>query len=124
MKGLYIGGIESTGISQLMEKYVAEYFKSYKLDEGQSMFQEGHIFYFEEVEGIIPAKYHHFINNEDKFGGLSGYITVDCEDENTDERIISVLMCECGSYLYLLSTQEIDENGIERTIIIKDFIES
>jgi len=123
MKGLYIGGIEATGISQLMEKYVAEYFNGYKLDEGESMFQEGHVFYFEEIKDVIPAKYHHFIKNEDKFGGLSGYITIGCKDGNADERIISVLMCECGSYLYLLSTQEIGENGIERTIIIKDFIE-
>jgi len=118
MNGLYIGGIDSTGISKLVEKHVSEYFSGYRLDEGQSMFQEGNIFYFEEVKEIIPTKYHQFITDVDKFGGLSGCITL----ESGEEHIVSVMMCECGAYIYFLFTQEPDEGGIERAVIIKDFI--
>ena len=122
LKGLDVRRLDSVGISQLLKTYVSDYFNGYELDEGQSMFQEGHIFYFDEVKGIMPTKYHHLIVDDDKFGGLSGYITVGCEDGQADERIISVLMCECGAYLYLLCVQETDEDGTERTTIIKDFI--
>ena len=117
LNGLYIGGIDSTGISKLVEKHVSEYFSGYRLDEGQSMFQEGNIFYFEEVKEIIPTKYHQFITDKDKFGGLSGCFTL----ESGEERIISVLLCECGTYLLWLYVHELDTDGIE-PVIIKDFI--
>ena len=118
LNGLYIGGIDSTGISKLVEKHVSEYFSGYRLDEEQSIFQEGNVFYFEEVKEIIPTKYHQFITDMDKFGGLSGCITL----ESGEEHVISVLLCECGAYLLFLCVQEPNEDGIERTIIIEDFV--
>jgi len=122
IKGLEVKGLDSTGISQKLEIYVSNYFEGYSLGAGQSMFMEGHMFYFDEVSGIIPAEHHHLFTDESKFNGMSGYVIVGHVEGKADERIISVLMDEQNDYVYLLCLQETGEQGEVQPTIIKDFL--
>jgi len=58
IQGLEVRGLDSAEISQKLEKYVADYFNGYKLGVGQSMFMEGYVLEFDELNECIPAEYH------------------------------------------------------------------
>ena len=121
IQGLEVKGLDSTEISQKLEKYVADYFKGYKLGTGQSMFMEGYELEFCEINDWIPAEYHNHFTNDDKFTCMSGYIVIDYKDGKADERVISIVMDEHSEYIYLLCLQDADEKGEENIIIIGDF---
>ena len=118
IQGLEVKGLDSTEISQKLEIYVAEYFNGYKLGEGESMFMEGYVLEFGEVNDWIPTEYHNHFKDDDKFNCMSGYIVVDNKDGKTDERIISIVMDEHSEYVYLLCLQESEDS----TTIVKDFL--
>ena len=122
IKGLCVKDLDATEISQKLEIYVAKHCQGYKLGACQNMFMEGHMFYFDEVKDVIPAKHHHLFTNESKFNGMSGYVIVGYVGGKADERTISVLMDEHSTYAYLLCLHEPNEKGEEEIIIIGDFI--
>jgi len=120
--GLEVKGLDSTEISQKLEMYVAECFNGYKLDAGQSMFQEGYTLHFDEVADIIPSEHHHLFTNESKFNGMSGYITTEYVGGGVAERTVMLLMDGDSENVYLLYLQETNQEGEERTTLIKDFL--
>ena len=122
--GLCVTGLDSVEISQKMERYVIDCFPAFKLDTGQSMFMEGHIFYLEEIDSVIPDKYRHLFTDESKFICMSGFITVGHAQDQSDERTIMLIMNDSGKRAYLLlCLQEVDGTGEERIFMIKDFLE-
>ena len=118
-KGLRIKGLDMVDISLKLEKYVAEYFNSYVLGIGQSMFNEAYYFQFNEVKEMIPVNHHHLFTDKDRLIGMSGYISL---NDNLDGRVIMMLTDEYGEYAYLLYLQSEDENGNTKSVIIKDFL--
>ena len=122
--GLCVTGLDSVGISQKMERYVIDYFPAFKLDTGQSMFMEGHVFYLEEIDSVVPDKYHHLFTDESKFICMSGFIAVSHAQDQSDERTIMLIMDDRSERVYLLLyLQEVDDTGEERIFMIKDFLE-
>ena len=112
-----IKGLDLVQISQKLAIYVSEYFTGFTLAEGESLFAESYLFYFEEVKDSIPAQYNHLFNDESKFNGAAGFIEV-----NDKEHCIMMLTDEDYNHVYLLSKQDSDADGNESTVIIKDFM--
>ncbi|MCL1882139.1 MAG: hypothetical protein FWF81_00070 [Defluviitaleaceae bacterium] len=121
-KGLDVKGLDVYELSRKMEKFVTAHFNDYKLGADESMFMEGHLFYYEEVQKMFPSKHQHLFTGDCKFLGMSGYITVNHAGDKADERIIMLLMDEQSERAYLLCLEETDEQGNENTVIIEDFL--
>jgi len=124
IQGLEVKGLDVVEISQILEKYVADYFNGYELSTGRSMFMEDYVLHFDEVNELIPAKHHHHFTDDSKFTCMSGYIIIDYVAGKVDERVAMLLMDEHSTYVYMLCVQEVDEKGVEKTVIIKDFMDS
>ena len=119
---LCVAGLDSAEISQKLEPYVAGHFPGYKLGTGQSMFMEGHVFCLEELDSVIPDKYHHFFNAETKFNCMSGYITVGHTQGKPDERTVMAVMDSESQRVYFFCLEEEGEGGELQTTLIKDFL--
>jgi hypothetical protein len=119
-KGLNIKRLDANEISRKMEKHIADYFTGFQLCKNQSIFSEGFILHRAEVLGIIPVKHHPLFSDHDKFLGLSGYVTVTCDDGSTADHVVMLLLDEHHEYAYLLCTQNTDEDETPRNVIIKD----
>jgi len=122
IKGLCVKGLDTVEISQRMVRYVANYFYDYKLGAGQSMFVENFILHFDEVRDTIPAEHHILFTDDDKFSGMSGYVTVDYAQSESKEHVVMLLMDEHSTYIYFLCLQETNEKGEDKIIIINDFL--
>ena len=112
-----IKGLDLVQISQKLAIYVSEYFKGFTLADGESLFAESYLFHFDEVKDNIPAQYHHLFNDDSKFNGAAGFIEV-----GDTEHCIMMLTDEDYNRVYLLSKQDADVDGNEKTVIIKDFL--
>jgi hypothetical protein len=118
MRGLVIQGLDSVGISGRLEKYVADYFKGFKLSAGASLFQESYILYFGEVQEVIPKKYHHLFTDKDKFNSYSGFLEgISMYD---DSKPILMLLTNCdNTKAFFLFVR--DSNMLHDTILA-DFL--
>jgi hypothetical protein len=109
-------------ISRKLERYIADYFNGYRLGANESMLQEGYLLYFEEIESMLPKKYLKLFADKDKFLCMSGFIALDKSHGETEQHVISLLMDEQGERAFLLCLEKTNEDGEEKTIIIKDFL--
>ena len=112
-------GLDTSEISQKLEKYVVDYFQGFKLGKNQSMFAEGHTFDFTEVLHLIPEPHHHAFTDDSKFLGMCGDITVSNPQGQPTEHTLMLLLNEESSQAYVLATQQPD---MGETVIIKDFL--
>ena len=111
-----IKGLDMTQISRKLAVFVESYFEGFTLPSGDSLFAESYLLHFEEVKDGIPEQYHCRFTDADRFNGAAGFIEVD-----GTEHCIMLLSDERYDTAYILSKQESDGNGNERTVIIKDF---
>jgi len=123
VKGLCVRGLDVYEISQKLEKYVSDYFAGFKLGADESLFHEGHLFWFEEIEGMFPKKHLKFFSDKDKFLCMSGFIAIRNTLDEEEQHVISLIMNEHGERAFLLCVEKADEDGEEKTAIIKDFLE-
>jgi hypothetical protein len=112
-----IKGLDMTQISQKLAIYVESYFDGFRLPERDSLFQESYRLHFDEVKDSIPRQHHHLFGDDNWFNGASGFIEV-----GTQEHLVMLLADENYETVFTLCLQEADEEGDERTIIIKDFL--
>jgi len=69
--GLCVAGLDTVGISQKLESYVADCIPRYTLGTGQTMFAESHLFYFDEIKDQLPDEHHHHFTGDEKFVPLA-----------------------------------------------------
>ena len=58
-----ITGLDIIQISQHMTTYVENHFKGFMLPQGDSLFQESYLLYFDEVKDTIPEQHHNLFND-------------------------------------------------------------
>ncbi|MCL1846157.1 MAG: hypothetical protein FWF77_09665 [Defluviitaleaceae bacterium] len=121
-KGLSVKGMNAVEISKKLEKYLTAHFKGFILDDGESLFQEGHLFCLEEIDGIFPENYFQRFADDSKFITMCGFFNADDTQSDTTERILTLVLEELHEYALLLCVQDADKDGAERTTIIKDFL--
>ena len=114
-----ITGLDMTQISQKLATYVKNHVNGFTLAEGESLFAECYMLYFEEVKERVPDHYHAIFDDEDIFNGAAGFVEVDGR-----EWVILMLADEKFTKVYLLSMQ--DDTDVTRdveTVFIKDFLD-
>lgn len=121
-KGLSVDGMDTMEISRILEPFIVEYFSGFKPESEESLFVEGHVFWLEEIDGIVPEHYLELFTGEDKFVCLSGFACTTNTHGKKEQRVISLVMDEHSKRAFLLCAHEDTNDGGEETYIIKDFL--
>lgn len=117
-----IKGLDLTEISCRLEKYVTCHFKDFILLEGQCLFAESYLFYFDEVKHLIPDKYHHRFKDT-KFNGASGLLEGGSMSDESEFILMMLTDEEYSKALFLLIQEENDLSDKERVTMLADLLE-